>query len=248
MEVSNQALVSCICVTHHNTALLTRAIRCYQQQSYGRKELIVACSPENVAAIRLVESLQDPAVRIFVFPTGIALALGEKRNMAIAFSQGFYICVWDDDDWYGAHRLQVQIGALSGVPFKSCALAQVILYDSQTASAYLSATRLAWEQTLLCEKRVFESDELKYASLDRAEDSPLLFNLKKRNLLLTIGHPQVYVYVYHGNNTSHRTQWEVNLLPWAKKWPASQALVVQDILNEKLVYADASKHLLSFVT
>ena len=248
MTFLDQQLVSCICITHNNVDFLKRSIACFQQQTYNPKELIVAFTPDNTAASDFLSRVNDPSVKALKFPPGIPLTLGEKRNTAIDFARGFYFCVWDDDDWYSQNRLEFQVKSLAGTALKSSALSAIILYDAPANQAYLSATRWAWEQTLLCQKSVFESPAMRYAKLERGEDSGLLFNLKKHNLLLTLERPDLYIYVYHGNNSFHRGHWEVNILPWGKKLSDDHSTLIQKILEGKVHSTEASSLLENILT
>jgi glycosyltransferase involved in cell wall biosynthesis len=232
--MSSHPLVSCICVTHHSTEMLNRSVRCFQEQTYPNKELVIAFTSDNKDAITLLNKKPAQNIKTVLIPDN-GFTLGEKRNWAIENSTGFYFCVWDDDDWYSNTRIEVQVKSLQGNPFKSTVLSSVILFDSKTSEAYRSATRWAWEQTLLCERGVFENtSSLRYPALERGEDSVLVYNLKEHNLLLTTHHPALYIYVYHGQNTWHRQHWEENFIRWATKLTASQSTLVQKLLNQDL--------------
>jgi glycosyltransferase involved in cell wall biosynthesis len=232
---SHQPLVSCICVTHHSVEFLKRAIRCFQEQTYQNKELVISFTSNNKDAIALLEELKDERIKPLPIPENTKFTLGEKRNWAIDHSTGFYICVWDDDDWYNSRRLEFQVKSLEGNPFKSTVLSSVILFDSNTNEAYRSATRWAWEQTLLCERAVFDTSSLRYPALDRGEDSVLIYNLKKSCLLLTTHNPALYIYVYHGQNTWHRQHWDENFIRWATKLTVPQSAAVHKILYDDTV-------------
>lgn len=230
---SHQPLVSCICVTHHAKEFLRRAIRCFQEQTYQNKELVISFTSDNKDAIVLLDELKDARIKPVLIPENPKFTLGEKRNWAIDHSSGFYFCVWDDDDWFNSNRLEFQVSSLERNPFKSTVLSSVILFDSNTNEAYRSATRWAWEQTLLCERAVFETSSLRYPALERGEDSVLIYNLKKNNLLLTTHNPALYIYVYHGQNTWQRQHWDENFIRWATKLTTSQSALVHKILNDE---------------
>lgn len=247
MPISHQPLVSCICVTHNHIDVLKKSISCFQNQTYANKELIVAFTDDNHSAAELVAGLKDPAIKPLVFPSDESITLGEKRNSAIAYASGFYCCVWDDDDWHHINRIIFHVKSLYETGYKSSALSNVILYDHNTDEAYLSATRQGWEQTLFCEKSVFENPELRYLKTERGEDSSLLFNLKKSGWLLTISKPSLYVYVYHGKNTFHRGHWEVNILPWATKFSPQKSLIIKQIVEGKLSNSGAAIELQKFL-
>jgi glycosyltransferase involved in cell wall biosynthesis len=227
---SGSPLVSCICVTHHHVEVLKRAILCFQHQTYPNKELILGITSANIAAISLLEQLNDPRIKTAIFPSSSRFTLGQKRNWVIENSEGFYFCVWDDDDWYNDTRIEFQVHSLEGTTCKSSVLSSLILFDSENNIAYLSATRWAWEQTLLCERSVLEVPALRYADLERGEDSVLIYNLKKNDLLLTVINPSLYIYVYHGQNTWHRKHWDDNLIRWATQLTEDQSDSIKKIL------------------
>lgn len=226
----SQPLVSCICVTYHQSEILSRAIRCFQEQTYSNRELIVGFTSSNKDAMVLLEEFNDPSIKAVLIPDHIS-TLGEKRNWTIEHSSGFYFCVWDDDDWYSNTRIARQVRSIRGTPFKSTALSSIILFDSNSNEVYRSAIRTAWEQTLLCERSIFKTPSMRYDLLDRGEDSRLVYNLKKNNLLLTTHNPALYIYVFHGKNTWHRQHWEENLIRWATKLDESRSALVRKILQ-----------------
>ena len=248
MVAEDHPLVSCICLTHNRVDLLQRSVQCFRDQTYSNKELIVAFNEDNETTARFLAELSDPSIKTLVFQPGTNISLGAKRNSAIEFARGFYFCIWDDDDWHNMDRLEIQVKSLAGASFRSSILSSILLHDGKTAESYVSAIRWGWEQSLLCEKSLVEIIGLRYESRDRGEDSSLVYNLKQMGLLLATASPELYIYVYHGNNVFHRGHWEVNLLPWAKKLSSDTSGIVQKILESKLSNPAASatlKQLLS---
>jgi glycosyltransferase involved in cell wall biosynthesis len=239
-------LVSCICITNNRINFLEKAIRYFSNQTYPHKELIVAFASDDLATDKYLAKINHHSIRPLKF-SNYLLTLGDKRNLAIEFSNGVYFCIWDDDDWFGPNRIEVQINSLKGSAYKSSALSTIILFDGMKNEAYVSATRWAWEATLLCEKSIL-TNEFRYARMNRAEDSPLLYSLKKSNLLLSSYHPSQYIYIYHGHNTTERTHWDTNLLPWAKKLYVEQTSTIMHILNNSVSYKDASLMMEAFLT
>ena len=95
-------LVSMILTTRDRPRCLQIALRCYDHQTYPRKELVVVddgahwpADPHAVAAVggRLIRV--EPGT-----------PLGTKLNRGIAESTGDLCQKMDDDDWYGSHFLQ----------------------------------------------------------------------------------------------------------------------------------------------
>lgn len=54
-----------------------------------------------------------------------------------------------------------------------------------------------WENSLLCLK----SEMPLYAQLNCGEDTPVLLELFRNDKVISIDFPELYIYVYHGNNT-----------------------------------------------
>lgn len=243
MEAEKPPLVSCICLSHNRVDLLQRSVQCYRDQTYSNKELIVALNADNAAASNFIAELNDASIKSLVFQTGTNISLGEKRNLAIDFSSGFYFCVWDDDDWHNMSRIETQVKSLVGTHFRSSILSNITLFDSKNEECYVSAMRWGWEQSLLCEKSLLDTFSLRYDNRNRGEDSALVCNLREMGLLLAMTSPELYVYVYHGNNVFHRGHWEVNLLPWATKVSPDGAGIVRKILQGDLSNPFASEAL-----
>jgi len=226
-------LVSCICISSNNVTLLDRAVRCFRHQTYSNKELVIAFTDDNQTTAEYVMNLKGLRIVSLPFPAAQKLTLGEKRNLAISKSNGFYFCVWDDDDFFGRSRLAFQVRRLQGTTFKSVVLTRVLIYDSLRFEAYFSAERWAWEQTLLCEKSVTTNPDLRYAPLERAEDSEFIFNLREHNLLTSFKNSGLYVYVYHGRNTSSSVHWDENIFRYATKLSEAKSALVRQVLEGK---------------
>ena len=230
MRDESLPLVSCICITHNAVDLLKRSIACFQHQTYSNTEIIIAYTSDNAGTKAFLDQLCDTRIVGLEFPEQ-SLTLGQKRNLAIEKSHGFYFCVWDDDDWYSNTRIEFQVQRLKDTSFKCSVLDQLLIYDGKENEAYLSGKRWAWEQTLLCEKSVTQDPLLRYADLNYGEDSELVFQLREKDLLLTIHNPTLYVYIYHGHNTWHRKHWEENILQWGTKLPPGQTILVKAVLD-----------------
>jgi glycosyltransferase involved in cell wall biosynthesis len=240
MPSNNLPLVSCLCISHNSVELLSRSVSCFLHQTYPNKELVVVYTQDNIKTAAYLNTLSNPLIKKIEIPES-TYTLGEKRNLAISECNGFYFCVWDDDDWYSNNRIEFQVQRLTDTQFKCDVLSQLLIFDSLKNEAYISAKRWAWEQTMLCEKSVSKEPALRYANIDRGEDSVFVFNLRENNLLLTISNPSLYIYVYHGDNTWHRKHWEDNIIRWGTKLSEEQSLSVKKILSAEYDNSKASE-------
>jgi len=230
MSTPNCPLVSCLCVTHNEPKILQRSINCFLSQTYPNKELILTYTADNQETKTLVEALSGYPIIGHELPASFSQTLGEKRNLAIAKSNGSYFCTWDDDDWYSSNRIARQVACLSKSNYGCSVLSQLIIYDEQTQQSFLS-TRRVWEQTLLCKKSLINYDTIRYAHLDHSEDTILLNDLQDRKLVSLLFDPGLYIYIYHGNNTWHREHWQRNVINRGEALPAEQSAMIRSIVN-----------------
>jgi glycosyltransferase involved in cell wall biosynthesis len=192
-------LVTCICITKNSINLLKQAVYCFNNQDYEAKELLIVYESDNADARKLnTENTQQNIIFIEV-PIEPKTNLGELRNMAIEKSSGVYFCQWDDDDWYGAKRLSTQIKTLEENNSDANFLSYWIFFDTTTNKGYISHKR-NWEGSIVCKKEII-TNQIKYASLAKREDTPFIEALESSYNLSQVENPLLYLYCYHGCNT-----------------------------------------------
>ena len=101
-----QPLVSCLCATYGRPILLGEAIKCFIDQDYSNKELIVL---SDQVGVHLKLSIPLPEnIRIYEHPRRFD-SLGQKRNYLRSLARGQYCCIWDDDDLYTPFRISESV-------------------------------------------------------------------------------------------------------------------------------------------
>jgi len=191
--------------------LLRRSVACFLDQSYEPRELLIQYEADDPATRRYVETIADGRIRGVEIAASPRLSLGERRNLAIEAARGRYIAQWDDDDWHGPTRLAEQLAALRQSAKHGCVLWRVVLYDTTTGQAYLSEGRPC-EGTLVAER-----DKVpRFADLGRGEDEHAIRKMIQADELAALDRPLLYVYVYHGGNTSGRTHFKKRLFAHAE--------------------------------
>lgn len=110
--MSNEPLVSCLCVTHQRVDLLKRAIDCFRNQSYDNRELLIIYEDLDIETADYVEKITNPQIFLLKVKSALKLTLGDLRNMSIRKCNGTYFCQWDDDDWYKDNRIEYQMKIL----------------------------------------------------------------------------------------------------------------------------------------
>ncbi len=135
----------------------------------------------------------------FELSTDMEFTLGMKRNLAIKLALNDIICIWDDDDLYHPERLKNQSIYLKFSDAGACTLANTLLLDTKTNNLYLNRIRsIGHENTILFRKSLATI----YSNKNRGEDTPFLQHFYHNNNLAVMEDPHLYMYHYHGNNTS----------------------------------------------
>ncbi len=204
-----------MCITYKRTSFLKRSIRCFEDQIYPNKELLIvyqdndeiteAFVDENPGYFKLIlkdgkiiqEKEGDSSIKFIRVSND--LTLGEKRNLSIDYATGDFVCIWDDDDFHSEVRLKHQMEFLIFSGKAANVLANLTLFDERTGKFYFSPQRNnGWEGSLLCKK----SEIGKYHHLNKKEDTPVLIDLYERDLLSIMEEPELYIYHFHASNTS----------------------------------------------
>jgi glycosyltransferase involved in cell wall biosynthesis len=233
----NQPLISCLCVTRNKVQQLNRAIDCFFAQTYPNKELVIVYEDNDRDTQDFLAGIESDQVRKVEVKAEPKLPLGELRNLSIAHSAGEYFCQWDDDDWYHARRLYVQMSALQSSHHPVSVLTNWLMFDQVKKQAYFSIIRL-WEGSILCRKDLI-TDQVKYPAMSRQEDTFFISTVLLKSRIYPVVSPNLYIYVYHGNNT-----WELphfrTLFANSKKLSPAVASLIGDILEGKYPVAEAS--------
>lgn len=220
--MSQNPLVSCLCVTRNRVPLLRRAISCFLSQTYQPRELVIVSEADDLATRAYLDTIRDPSILAVELRSSSKLPLGCLRNVAIQCSRGTHIAQWDDDDWYAPDRLAEQIKALQETGAAACVLMRWLMYDAETGRAYLSSKR-TWEGSLVADKNVVPS----YPALKQGEDTQVIKQLGDNGKLILLDKPTLYVYVFHGGNTWQRQHWQGLLERGAQLLPVDDTRWVQ---------------------
>jgi glycosyltransferase involved in cell wall biosynthesis len=99
-------LVTCLCCTYNRPILLGESIKCFLDQDYKNKQLIILNDQEGV---ELVLDNCPKEIAIVNIPIRFG-CLGEKRNFIHSlFPNSEYYCIFDDDDIYVPYRLSESV-------------------------------------------------------------------------------------------------------------------------------------------
>jgi len=207
------SLVSCICPTHNRPEWIARSIRCFLDQDYAHRELLIVDDGTDSVA-HLVPN--DGRVRYHRLDR--RLPVGAKRNLACELARGVLIAHWDDDDWYPSWRLSRQIATLSSTKADISGTSQLYYCDSaaQKAFRYAYADRRPWVagNTFLYRKSFWQRN--RFLDLQVGEDSHFLSKASP-DKILDLKDPRLCIASIHTHNTSPKNfsgPWWRSV-PWA---------------------------------
>jgi len=190
--MENKPLVSCLCCSYGRILLLEEAIKCYLDQDYPNKELIILNDKPDVI-LRLPK--QDD-VRIFNNPTRFN-SLGEKRNYikTLASKNTEYFCVFDDDDLYMPYRIKESVEAMES--HKGYDIGKAINAIISTNNVdYKVANNLFHSQAIITKEYM---NKTSYPNISVGEDREFEKNAK----ILNIDVGFFSHYIYRWGNTHH---------------------------------------------
>jgi glycosyltransferase involved in cell wall biosynthesis len=239
MVNNNFPLISCICITRGKPHLLQRAIGCFDAQTYANRELIILYEDDDdLVRNFLKQNTFALSVKIIEVSASPKRNLGELRNIAIAAASGEFICQWDEDDWCHAGRLSFQYEGIANTGYKASILTKWLIFDCTKGNAYISNERL-WEGSILCSKSIIQ--QKKYEHLQMGEDTAVISYLKAGNYIFEMKDRMgLYIYVYHGHNTWHRTHWET-IFRHSRALDKNVADLIQSILRGEYTNTYASR-------
>lgn len=121
--------VSCVMPTFNRPQYVPMAIRCFFQQSYLNKELIIVDDGGEKFEIP-----DDP--RVIYMKLHNKTPTGTKRNLGADNARGEVIVNWDDDDFSASYRLQDQVARLVSTAKGVTGYNATVNYDEATGLFY----------------------------------------------------------------------------------------------------------------
>ena len=202
VNMNEQHKVSCLMVSKGDPELLRASIECFRRQTYANRELIIVSDKPAQKLQFLVDEFSDQNI-CWILGVDSALTLGELRNISVDYSQGQFICQWDDDDLYDPSRIAFQIATILALDVDACFLDSWLVWWPARKKLAISGTRI-WEGSLLIKKELM----VRYPAMSRGEDSILTEQILATCRVATLHLPRLYIYRVHDSNTFHAGHFE----------------------------------------
>lgn len=125
-------LISAIMPTWRRANYVPQAIKCFLDQTWPEKELIILDDDERPGVKLLIP--RDPRIRYVMARR--RRTIPEKRNACCFRARGKYIAHWDDDDWSDPRRLEVQMEHLEKSGKTVTGFHSMLFYDIEDGQAF----------------------------------------------------------------------------------------------------------------
>ena len=199
--MSNTSLpkVSCLMVTANRKALCRRAVRCYLNQTYPHKELVVLDNGTEDLTDVLADVPAEELVFLKVERTPETF-IGGLRNISLEAATGEIIVPqWDDDDWYHPERIARQVMVLED-GYDMCSIAATLMHlDTKPYinAPYIGILKGGVPPTMMHRR----NDDIRYPDLRRTSDSYYLNAWREhKHALMPIEEAYLYIRCFHGEN------------------------------------------------
>ena len=191
----NNPLISCLCPTRNHPSIVSRAIECFNNQTYLNRELILVADVDS-PYIEFLKQFTSETIKLFYAPKDSIL--GAIRNISVDNASGEYIAQWDDDNIHHKDRLAQQYYNIKKHNKEACFLKRVLIHDVLNNVKGISRHGRGIESTIVALKKSLP----RYDNNTRvAEDLPAKVFFMEHNKSVTLDEPQLYIYNIHNNNT-----------------------------------------------
>jgi len=204
-------LVSCLCPTYNRLEFLPRMLRCFAEQTYENRELVVLDDGED-GTRKLFESVTDPRIKYFYeLPKKNH---GEKMNRTCELAWGELMIVWDSDDWYAPHRIMSQVMPFGNPTIMLTGTSTLYYYKhgEQLAWQYSSPKGIGWLASIAFRKSIWAQH--KFDNIMAGAD----YNLQKKlpaGAKADLADPNLVVAAVHSSNACRKTLGhEYKPTPW----------------------------------
>ena len=197
--MSSQPRVSCLMVTANRKRIASRAIKCFERQTYTNKELVIIDDGQQDYS-DILSHLPESSVNYIRIKQEKNVKLGELRNISLDTAKGDYLIQWDDDDWYHSDRIKIQSEVLQKGADACCLGASLTHIQNSEFQhlPFLGSLNGGIPGSIMHVK----NSEIRYPNSMKGEDSVYLESWYKKEFV-ELSHSMAYLFIrcYHGANT-----------------------------------------------
>lgn len=137
----SEPLVCCVMLTRDRPEMAARAVRCFREQTYGNKRLLIWDNGKEAEAAWFEG---DDGEHVCTMPA-IPFSIGAMRNFAAQYTAGKrqpqILIHWDDDDYSHPNRIAEQVALLQSSGAEAVGYRELLFWRTDSAqSATISLT------------------------------------------------------------------------------------------------------------
>ncbi len=188
-------------VTRNRARLSERAVKCFTDQSWKNKELVIIDDGTEDYEPMLAPYREYFTIRYEKLPEVDGRLVGELRNLSIDFAEGEYCAQWDDDDWYHPERIERQMAPLlRGSEACTCEWTLMHLDEGRYLESPFRAKLSGGTSGTIVHKKI---EGLRYRNEEMGEDDFFRDLFRKRGRYTALGREasSLFIRCHHGGNT-----------------------------------------------
>lgn len=208
--MKERGLVGCVCLTYKNIGMFRNAVKCFVEQTYEDKILIVIDNSSIVNRaykIQIINILDELKVHQYHYhKVQENRTLGEYRQIGLEDCKLLdcrYMATWDDDDISGIYRLEKQIASLKDGKTMCFLQKFVIRYAFKQTIDFLCNIDNGLACTMVCDLQA-NTRAVRFKNKKIAEDVVFWhdwMNAYGNDCVAYISNdPSDYIYIGHGAN------------------------------------------------
>lgn len=206
--------VTAICLTSDRQAMTDRALRCFLNQTYENKALVILDSGKVPYELPELTREQSRMVTMgrFYDPS---ITIGELRNVAVeAAGRTDAIVHWDSDDWNAPTRIAMQSRVIDHFRgYQMTGYDDLVFYDTRKKEAWLYEAQIGNGlpgSSLMYLKEVWQ--QRKFEKTNQGEDMRFQRGLIVKRCSSVPARP-LLIATIHGGNTR-----ATPIIPWHDQW------------------------------
>lgn len=187
-------LISAIAIVKSTQQYIVEStIKCYQQQTWQNKELIVInCAKNDWDASALDLQISDKSIRII---DADDLSAGMARNYGISAANGSVIAQFDCNYWHSPNRLEYQLSSMFKYEAHICVLSRIMEYGNGYAR-YLSNTK-----NCILNSIMFIRSNVSYKNIDKSEElQHMMEMINAGSKPVSLDKPELMCKIHNFNN------------------------------------------------
>lgn len=201
--MSHTPRVSCLMVTGNRKKIARRAVKCFLDQNYPNKELVILDDGDEDYS-EILSDIPKGDCHYIKIQKQEGTYLGGLRNMILDAATGDYLVQWDDDDWYHPERINIQAGYLDR-GYDACWLSSTLMHidtEKHKDFPFLGGLPDGVPGSIMHKN----DTSIRYPNIVRGEDTIYQKDwMKKKWIKLPEEYSHLFIRCYHGNNTWDET-------------------------------------------